>query len=66
MKKIVVTTTKKVVCEIRYAESTLCPDQIKEFVKKQNLIPEYDEIHTDMVNSVILFIKYTHNFTVKV
>lgn len=65
MKKIVVTTTKKVVCEIRYSESTLCPDKIKEFVKEQNLIPEYDEIHTDMVNSVILFIKYTHTFTVK-
>ena len=66
MKTIVVKTTRKVICEVRYSESTLNFDQIKAFVKEQNLVPDYDEIHIDEENFVILFIKYTHNFTVEV
>lgn len=65
MKKINVKTTKKVVCEITYSESTLSSDQIKKFVKEQNLVPEYDEIHTDTAESIMRFIKYTHNFIVE-
>ena len=65
MRKINVKTTKNVVCEINYSESTLDSEQIKNFVKEQGLVPDYDEIHTDVTESVIRFIKYTHNFTVK-
>ena len=65
MRKIDVKTTKKVVCEINYSESTLDAEKIKNFVKEQGLVPDYDEIHTDVAESVIRFIKYTHNFTVR-
>jgi broad-specificity NMP kinase len=66
MRKITVKTEKTVVCEINYSESSLRPEQVIEFVKKQDLVPEYDEIRTNMVTSVIQFLKYTHNFTVTV
>lgn len=66
MRKITIKTTKNVVCEINYSESTLKPEQIKNFVKEQGLVPDYDEIHTDVAESVIRFIKHTHNFTVTV
>lgn len=66
MRKINVKTTKNVVCKINYSESTLNSEQIKNFVKEQGLIPDYDEIHTDVAESVIRFIKYTHNFIVEV
>lgn len=66
MRKITVTTTKEVVCEINYSESTLRSEQVIDFVKKHNLAPEYDEIRTYMVTSVIQFLKYTHNFEVVV
>lgn len=62
MRKIIVTTTKEVVCEINYSESTLRSEQVIDFVKKHNLVPEYDEIRTSMVNSVIQFLKHTHHF----
>ena len=64
MRKIVVKTEKEVVCEIHYSESTLRSEQVIDFVKEQNLVPEYDEIHTNIVTSVIQFIKYTHNFEI--
>lgn len=64
MRKIAVKTEKTVVCEINYSESTLRSEQVIDFVKEQNLVPEYDEIHTNIVTSVIQFIKYTHNFEV--
>lgn len=66
MRKITVKTEKTVVCEINYSESSLRSEQVIEFVKKQDLVPEYDEIHTNIVTSVIQFLKYTHNFAVKV
>ena len=66
MRKINVKTTKSVVCEINYSESTLDFEQIKNFVKEQGLVPDYDEIHTDVTEFVIRFIKYTHNFIVEV
>ena len=66
MRKINVKTIKNVVCEINYSESTLDSEQIKKFVKEHGLVPDYDEIHTDITESVIRFIKYIHNFTVKV
>lgn len=66
MRKINVKTTKSVVCEINYSESTLDSEQIKKFVKEQGLVPDYDEIHTNITESVIRFIKYTHNFIVEV
>ena len=66
MRKITVKTEKTVVCEINYSESTLHSEQVIDLVKEQNLVPEYDEIRTNMVSSVIKFIKYTHKFTVEV
>lgn len=66
MRKITVKTKKEVVCEINYSESILRPEQVIDFVKEQNLVPEYDEIHTNIVTSVIQFLKYTHNFTVTI
>ena len=65
MRRITVKTEKAVVCEIDYSKSTLRSEQVIDFVKKQNLAPECDEIHTNVVTSVIQFLRYTHNFTVK-
>lgn len=65
MRKITVTTTKEVVCKINHKESTLSSEQVKNFVKEQGLVPDYDEIHMDVAESVVKFIKYTHNFAVE-
>ena len=62
MKRIKVVTKKELICEVDYSGSTLHPDRVEEFIKKENMIPKYDESYTDMKKCVIQFFVYIHAF----
>jgi hypothetical protein len=66
MKKIKVTTRKELICEVDYSESTLNPDKVIESLKRENMIPEYNESYINLKSGRIQLFKYVHTFAVEI